>query len=73
MVQFGVGVPSAILSGVKEFLSSDMDAFAALVLFVSVVFSMLKLIGLLTILGATHTGWAGRLRYRSSGCARPPR
>jgi paraquat-inducible protein A len=65
VMQLGAGVPSTILGGVRELITSGMYPLAALVFFASIAVPMLKLIGLTTMLVATQTGHSGWLRDRT--------
>jgi paraquat-inducible protein A len=60
VVRLGAGEPSTILGGVRELLELRMWPLAALVFFASVAVPVLKLVGLVTLLLATHagSGWA---------------
>jgi len=63
--QLGAGVPSTIIGGVEELLSSRLYPLAALVFFASIAVPMLKLVGLSVMLVATQTGRVGWLRDRT--------
>ena len=65
VIQLGSGAPSTILGGVEELLSDRMYPLAALVFFASIMVPMLKLVGLITLLLTTQSGWAHRLRDRT--------
>ncbi len=65
VVQLGAGQPSTIIGGVEELIVTREYPLAALVFFASIAVPVLKLIGLSTMLIATQTGRAGRLRDRT--------
>jgi paraquat-inducible protein A len=65
VVQLGAGQPSTIIGGVEELIVAREYPLAALVFFASIAVPVLKLVGLSTMLIATQTGRAGRLRDRT--------
>lgn len=59
VIQLGSGAPSTIMGGVEELVSSKMYPLALLVFFASVLVPLFKLIGLVSMIGATSlTGTA---------------
>ncbi len=65
VMQLGAGIPSTILGGVEELVSSHMYPLAALVFFASIAVPMLKLVGLSALLIMTQTGNANWLARRT--------
>ena len=65
VVRLGASQPSTILGGVKELLELGMWPLAALVFFASVAVPVLKLIGLIILLGSTHCGTSWALKDRT--------
>ncbi len=65
VISFGRGRPDTILSGVEQLARSGLWPLAALVFFASITVPVLKLVGLVTMLIATHRGSAARLRERA--------
>jgi paraquat-inducible protein A len=65
VTQLGAGVPSTILGGVLDLLSSGMYPLAALVFCASIVVPMLKLMALSMMLVTTWHGSTHRLRERT--------
>jgi paraquat-inducible protein A len=53
VIQLGSGAPSTIMGGVEELVSSKMYPLALLVFFASVLVPLFKLIGLVSMIGAT--------------------
>jgi paraquat-inducible protein A len=59
VIQLGSGEPSTIMGGVEELVASKMYPLALLVFFASVLVPLFKLIGLVSMIGATSlTGTA---------------
>lgn len=65
VISFGRGAPDTILSGVKELFGAGMWPLALLVFFASITVPVLKLLGLITLLVATHRRSSWRLRDRT--------
>ncbi len=65
VISFGRGQPDTILSGVEQLVQSGLWPLALLVFFASITVPVLKLVGLVTMLIATHRGSAARLRERT--------
>jgi len=65
VVSFGRGEADTILSGVERLIQSGLWPLALLVFFASITVPVLKLVGLVTMLIATHRRSAARLRERT--------
>ena len=65
VIRFGQGAPSTIIGGVVELAQANMWPLAALVFTASLAVPLLKLASLTTMLLATHSGTAYRLRDRT--------
>ncbi len=65
VISLGRGEPDTILSGVEKLAQSGLWPLATLVFFASITVPLLKMVGLATMLIATHRGSAARLRERT--------
>lgn len=65
VISLGRGQPDTILTGVEQLVRSGLWPLALLVFFASITVPVLKLVGLVTMLIATHRGSAARLRERT--------
>jgi paraquat-inducible protein A len=65
VIRFGQGEPNTIMGGVIELIQAQMWPLALLVFLASITVPLLKLVGLTTMLIATHSGTDYRLRGRT--------